>query len=182
MYHIFYHFNCRLSDNQIDYIVSIILRWYVVSLSTASDFIGCQRRIALHKYDPVDLQQSFAAAQEAALTERQNVARISADSGVLTAKEKEIANSGLTNLVHVTTNDNSHEVVQTSYAQKLDSFSPRTPSVNREIQHPRIATPEDEQDSNQGGLVSELNQWEAARQENEFFSGEEDDDSDDDLL
>ena len=136
----------------------------------------------MHRYDPVDLQQSFAAAQKAALAERKDTAQSSTENEVMTAKEKEIANSGLTNLVHVTTNDNSHEVVQTSYAQKLDSFSPRTPSVNREIQHPRIATPEDEQDSNQGGLVSELNQWEAARQENEFFSGEEDDDSDDDLL
>ena len=85
--------------------------------------------------------------------------------------------------MHVTTNDNNREVAQTPYAQKLDSFSPRTPSANREIQHPPIATPEDELDSNQGGLISELNQWEAARQEeDEFFSGDEGDDSDDDLL
>ncbi len=135
----------------------------------------------MHRYDPVDLQQSFAEAQKAALAEHKNTAKSSTENEVLTAKEKEIANSGLTNLVHVTTNGDSREVVQTSFAQKLDSFSPRTPSANKEIQHLPIATPEDEQDSNQGGLISELNQWEAARQENEFFSGE-DDDSDDDLL
>mmetsp|Transcript_1647 Transcript_1647/g.3842 ORF Transcript_1647/g.3842 Transcript_1647/m.3842 type:complete len:263 (-) Transcript_1647:46-834(-) len=133
-------------------------------------------RVALHRYDPVDLQQSFAAAQQAAVAERENSSKSHTDSEMLTVKEKEIANSGLVNLVHVTpTNGNtSDQVHQTSSA-------PRTPSGNGEFNYPAIATPEDELASNNGGIISELNQWEATRQEGEYFSGE-DDDSDDDLL
>ena len=58
-------------------------------------------RVALHRYDPVDLQQSFAAAQQAAVAERENSSKSHTDSEMLTVKEKEIANSGLVNLVHV---------------------------------------------------------------------------------
>jgi hypothetical protein len=138
----------------------------------------------LHRYDPVDLQQSFAAAQEASLTERQNISR--SDNVVLTVKEKEIANSGLLNLVQVTTNSNNNDHVdQNSSLRQAESFSPRTPSATEVQQSISFATPEDNQASKEGGIISELNRWEAARQENEgaaFFYGGEDDDSDDDLL
>ena len=140
------------------------------------------RRVALHRYDPVDLQESFAAAQRDTLTERQNLSQPSSADSALTAREKEIANSGLTNLVHVTTNSNTDHADQYSSARPAQSFSPRTPSATEAFKHTPVATPEDELDSTQGGIISELNRWEAARQDDEFFSGGEDDDSDDDLL
>ena len=70
------------------------------------------RRIALHKYDPVDLQQSFVAAQDAAVTAEQQQhqkegERKSPNDPTLSVKEKELANSGLLNLVDVTNNDDS---------------------------------------------------------------------------
>ncbi len=136
----------------------------------------------MHRYDPVDLRESFAAAQEAA--QRQNASPSPTDGQVLTAKEKEIANSGLTNLVHVSTNNNSDYAEQDSASRKIQSFSPRTPSTKNVFKNVPIATPDDDQYFNQGGILSELNRWEAARQEEEivFFSEGEDDDSDDDLL
>jgi len=145
-------------------------------------------RVALHRYDPVDLQQSFAAAQEAALGESQNVSGIfpaGADNVVLTVKEKEIANSGLLNLVQVTTNSNNDDVDRNSSSRYVESFSPRTPSANDLVQSTPFATPEYDHGSKQSGIISELNRWEVARQDNEdatFFSGGEEDDSDDDLL
>lgn len=138
----------------------------------------------MHRYDPVDLQQSFAAAQEATLADRQNTSL--SDNAVLTVKEKEIANSGLLNLVQVTTNSsNNDHVDQSSSLRQAELFSPRTPSATEIQQSIPFATPDDDQASKEGGILSELNRWEAARQENEgaaFFSGGEDDDSDDDLL
>jgi len=141
-------------------------------------------RVALHRYDPVDLQQSFAAAQEATLADRQ-ITSLS-NNAVLTVKEKEIANSGLLNLVQVTTNSsNNDHVDQNLSLRQAELFSPRTPSATEIQQSIPFATPDDDQASKEGGIISELNRWEAARQENEgaaFFSGGEDDDSDDDLL
>ena len=132
----------------------------------------------MHRYDPVDLRKSFAAAQEAALTERQNASQSPADSHVLTAKEKEIANSGLTNLVQVSTSNNSD-----STPRKTQSSSPRTPSTTNIFKNVPIATPDDDQYFNQGGIASEFNRWDAAREEEDIvFFSEEDDDSDDDLL
>ena len=132
----------------------------------------------MHRYDPVDLRKSFAAAQEASLTERQNASQSPADSHVLTAKEKEIANSGLTNLVQVSTSNNSD-----STPRKTQSSSPRTPAATNVFKNVPIATPDDDQYFNQGGIVSEFNRWDAAREEEEIvFFSEEDDDSDDDLL
>ena len=153
-------------------------------LTWSSIFISLiLRRVALHRYDPVDLQNSFAAAQEAAVTERQNATRSPTDKQALTAKEKEIANSGLTNLVHVSANNNTSDYAeQGSSPQQIQSFSPRTPSASNVFKNVPVATPDDDQDFNQGGIASEFNRWEAARQEEEFFSGGEDDDSDDDLL
>jgi len=69
------------------------------------------RRIALHKYDPVDLQQSFVAAQDAAVTaeeqHQKEGEKKSPNDPTLSVKEKELANSGLLNLVDVTNNDDS---------------------------------------------------------------------------
>lgn len=138
----------------------------------------------MHRYDPVDSQQSFAAAQKAALTEGQHASQANTRNAVLTAKEKEIANSGLLNLVHVTTNSNNKDSDQNSSLRQAESCSPRTPSAT-EVQYTPFVTPDDDHESNGGGILSELNRWEAARQENEditTFSVGGDDDSDDDLL
>lgn len=133
----------------------------------------------------MDLQQSFAAAQEAALTDRQNVSRRSADNGALTSKEKEIANSGVSELVHVTTNSNNDDADVNSSLCQVELFSPRSTSATEVVENAPFATSEDDHGSKEVGILSELNRWEAARQENDcatFFSGGEDDDSDDDLL
>jgi hypothetical protein len=65
----------------------------------------------LHKYDPVDLQQSFVAAQDAAVTaeeqHQKEGEKKSPNDPTLSVKEKELANSGLLNLVDVTNNDDS---------------------------------------------------------------------------
>ena len=137
------------------------------------------RRVALHRYDPVDLQESFAAAQEVATSQRQIFSQITptgADDTTLTVKEKEIANSGLVDLVQVTLNSNSAGYYNSpSRRLELDSS---TTSERNDVMEQDHAT-------RQGGILSELDRWEAARQENEdelHFSGGEDDDSDDDLL
>ena len=80
------------------------------------------------------------------------------------------------------TSNNDHHVDQNSITRQGQSFSPRTPSTTEVFKHIPVATPDDEQDSNQGGIISELNRWESVRQEDVFFSGGEGDDSDDDLL
>jgi len=143
-------------------------------------------RVALHRYDPVDLQQSFAAAQEAALTKGQNVSQSSpagVDNAVLTVKEKEIANSGLLNLVQVVTHSKNEHIDQNSSLRQTELFSPKMVTDQRRPTH--VATPEDDHGSKQGGIIFEFNRWEGAKQEIEdstFSSAGEDDYSDDELL
>uniref|UniRef100_A0A7S4EFM2 Histone RNA hairpin-binding protein RNA-binding domain-containing protein n=1 Tax=Pseudo-nitzschia australis TaxID=44445 RepID=A0A7S4EFM2_9STRA len=135
-------------------------------------------RVALHRYDPVDLQESFAAAQEVATAKRQNFPQITptgANDKTLTVKEKEIANSGLVDLVQMTPNSNSAGDYN-SPSRRLELYSPTTSERNDYM--------EQDHATRQGGILSELDRWEAARQDNEDelqFSGG-DDDSDDDLL
>ena len=144
----------------------------------------------MHRYDPVDLQQSFAAAQDAAAEHQQVMA--DADDTTLTAKEKELANSGLMNLVQVTANNNDDDNYSSSRQATLCS-STSTVTATEVIQStPSIAAENNSNisvhDHHDGSkqIMSELDRWETARQENEgatFFSeGEDDDDSDDDLL
>ena len=109
----------------------------------------------------MDLQQSFAAAQEAALAEQQKDAQATAacaEDMFLTAKEKEVRDSGLLNLVQITPDSKD--------SKQNSTISSTTGCI-------------------ENGIVSELNRWEAMHQENEdatSISGGEDDDSDDDLL
>jgi len=137
-------------------------------------------RISLHRYDPVDLQHSFVAAQEAAEAERQKESKSPIDA-TLSVKEKELADSGLLNLVEVTNNE---------YSVPQFPSRPTTNNVVLQQSIPNAAaataiTPNgiiDDQGSKQ--IISGLDQWEdTSRGDHEdasFFSGE--DDSDDDLL
>ena len=143
----------------------------------------------MHRYDPVDLQQSFAAAQEAARAERQRIVHRPSRPGdddaaaALTVKEQELADSGLSNLVQVTT---GADIGDRSLSPQRNLFSPRTPvATGVEHSNPLVSPEDNNYGSIESGIVSEVNHWEANRQDNDdesFFSMGNDDDSDDDLL
>ena len=119
------------------------------------------RRIALHRYDPKDLQQSFAKAQEEVAIERQKDGE-SQDNATLSVKEKELCNSGLLNLVEVTNSDNAFSQCSSGTADDIRSASYA---------------------SNGSYLMSELDRWEATRQgDDELVISGGEDESDDDLL
>lgn len=146
-------------------------------------------RVALHRYDPIDLQQSFAAAHEAAVVERQKISRsfpAEINNTGVTVKEIEVAKSGVLNLVEVTTNSNYEDGNPNSPSQNMEFLSQTTQLATEEVQQPiSCITPEDDHKTKGGGMISELDRWEAARRENEdttFFSEGDVDDSDDDLL
>jgi len=138
-------------------------------------------RISLHRYDPVDLQHSFDAAQEAAAAAEHQKESKSPSDTTLSVKEKELANSGLLNLVEVTNNEYS-----------VPQF-PSKPTTNNVLLQQSIPTAAavaaitpggifDDQGSKQ--IISGFDKWEDTTRgdhdDASFFSG--DDDSDDDLL
>eukprot|EP00535_Pseudo-nitzschia_heimii_P006296 CAMPEP_0197188980 /NCGR_PEP_ID=MMETSP1423-20130617/18909_1 /TAXON_ID=476441 /ORGANISM="Pseudo-nitzschia heimii, Strain UNC1101" /LENGTH=295 /DNA_ID=CAMNT_0042640983 /DNA_START=372 /DNA_END=1259 /DNA_ORIENTATION=+ len=157
-------------------------------------------RVALHRYDPVDLQQSFTAARETAQAEQRRITRppggtaVDDPAAALTVKEKELADSGLSNLVRVTTaecdDDDDNRATRSgsssSSPTRRNLFSPTTPvAAGGETNSNPLVSPEDNHGSLGSGIVSEMNRWDEIRRDNDeesFFSMGNDSDSDDDLL
>ena len=154
----------------------------------ASHIARFERRVALHKYDPVELQHSFCAAKEAALAQQHEVllSPLVIKGTALTVKAKELENSGVSKLVKVFTVNNNKFAEHNKSLQQRQLFPSRSPSTTDVPHFPPVVTPRENHGLNESSIISEMDRWDVNRRYNDddtsFHSFGEDDCSDDELL
>jgi hypothetical protein len=131
------------------------------------------RRIALHKYDPKDLQESFAELQEC--TEAEKALEASdKNNGPKTVKEQELEQAKSSGLL---------DLVQLGSTLKNDATSP-PPRLSQSDVSMDVEELSPAAGATSNHDMSELDQWESARGNDDDCFGIDTigDESDDDLL